>query len=143
MGLGQQDPAKHQLLAAFYTDSHQVGHIYCTASCPVRLEDLSALSASIFLFSLVVSLCLFTPSDCEHPPQPLLYVPIYQFLYQCVCLSLIFQGIEVNKSAERVCTSLCCWSFAPERAFDSLRWMGYIVVGLMMLFIYFGCERNL
>lgn len=50
VGLGQQDPAKHQLLAAFYTDSHQVGHIYSTASCPVRLEDLSALSAWIFFF---------------------------------------------------------------------------------------------
>lgn len=58
VGLGQQDPAKHQLLAAFYTDSHQVGHIYSTASCLVRLEDLSALSAWIFIFSHVASFWL-------------------------------------------------------------------------------------
>lgn len=51
MGLGQQDPAKHQLLAAFYTDSHQVGHIYSTASRPVRLEDLSALGFFLFFSS--------------------------------------------------------------------------------------------
>lgn len=57
VGLGQQDPAKHQLLAAFYTDSHQEGHIYSTASSPVRLEDLSALSAWIFLPSLLCSAC--------------------------------------------------------------------------------------
>lgn len=50
VGLGQQDPAKHQLLAAFYTDSHQVGHIYSTAICPVRLEDRSALAPEFFLF---------------------------------------------------------------------------------------------
>lgn len=58
VGLGQQDPGKHQLLAAFYTDSHQVGHIYSTASCLVRLEDLSALSAWIFIFSHVASFWL-------------------------------------------------------------------------------------
>lgn len=51
VGLGQQDPAKHQLLAAFYTDSHQVGHIYSTASRPVRLEDLSALGFFLFFSS--------------------------------------------------------------------------------------------
>lgn len=49
--LGQQDPAKHQLLAAFYTDSHQEGHIYSTASFPVRLEDLSAPNGWIFVLS--------------------------------------------------------------------------------------------
>lgn len=66
VGLGQQDPAKHQLLAAFYTDSHQVGHIYSTASRPVRLEDLSALGF-FFFFPLVV---LFSLWDS---PLPVLY----------------------------------------------------------------------
>lgn len=54
VGLGQQDPAKHQLLAAFYTDSHQVGHIYSAASSTLRLEDFSALIAWIILFALAV-----------------------------------------------------------------------------------------
>lgn len=66
VGLGQQDPAKHQLLAAFYTDSHQVGHIYSTASSPVRLEDLSAPSAWIFIFSLVVLFCLLDFQQCAY-----------------------------------------------------------------------------
>ncbi len=100
VGLGQQDPAKHQLLAAFYTDSHQVGHIYSTASSPVRLEDLSALSAWIFIFSHVVLFCLL---DSQHHPQPVLYVPIHQSLCHSVCLcglaSLILQNTEVNMSA--------------------------------------------
>lgn len=85
VGLGQQDPAKHQLLAAFYTDSHQLGHIYSTASSPGRLEDLSALSAWIFLFSLVVLFCLL---DSPHLPQPVLYVLIYQPV--CVPLHLAY-----------------------------------------------------
>lgn len=108
VGLGQQDPAKHQLLAAFYTDSHQVGHIYSTASCLVRLEDLSALSAWILFFSLVVSFCLFTSLDSQHCPQPVLFGPIYQSPHhsfcRCASTSFIFCSIKVKISAWRVCT---------------------------------------
>lgn len=76
VGLGQQDPAKHQLLAAFYTDSHQVGHIYSTASCLVRLEDLSALSAWIcFSFSCGFILVTYYSLRFSTSPQPVLSLP--------------------------------------------------------------------
>lgn len=77
VGFGQQDPAKHQLLAAFYTDSHQVGHIYSTASCLVRLEDLSALSAWIFFFSFSCGFILVTYYSFRfsRSPQPVLSLP--------------------------------------------------------------------
>lgn len=54
VGSGQQDPTKHQLLAACSTDSRPVGRIYSTASGMVRLEDLSSLSTLIWPFSHTV-----------------------------------------------------------------------------------------
>lgn len=138
VGLGQQDPAKHQLLAAFYTDSHQVGHIYSTASSPVRLEDLSALSAWIFLFSLVVfvlSARLSTPSTacalCAY-----LSISVWPHLSHF----RVYRFTRVHKGcAHQFVVGPWHW----KKAFDSLRWMDYIVVGLMMLFIYLDCQRFL
>lgn len=66
VGRGQQDPAKHQLLAAFSTDIRRARHIYATASRWLELKHHSALISWIIrLPPAVASVCLPPP----HPPQ--------------------------------------------------------------------------
>lgn len=60
VGRGQQDPAKHQLLAAFYTGIRRAGHIYATASSRALIAWIIRLPPAVFF-------CLFAPTTT--PPR--------------------------------------------------------------------------
>lgn len=77
VGWGQQDPAKHQLLAAFYTDIRRVGHIYATTSSRLKLKHHSALIAWIIRLPPVVFFCPFA-----HPAATAVE---YMLVYQSLC----------------------------------------------------------
>lgn len=82
VGRGQQDPAKHQLLAAFFTDIRRAGHIYATASSRLKLKHHSALIAWIIRLPPAVF------SDClppNPPPPSAAFAEQYTLIYQSLC----------------------------------------------------------
>lgn len=82
VGRGQQDPAKHQLLAAFSTDIRRARHIYATASRWLELKHHSALISWIIrLPPAVASVCLPPP-----PPPSAAFAEQYTLIYQPRCL---------------------------------------------------------
>lgn len=84
VGRGQQDPAKHQLLAAFSSDIRRAGHIHTAASSRRKLKHHSALIAGIIRLPPAVFFCLLAP-----PPPPL--TPLAAFTQQH---TLIYQSLR-------------------------------------------------
>lgn len=82
VGRGQQDPAKHQLLAAFYTDIRRVGHIYATASRRLQLKRHSALIAWIIPL----------PPAVLSPPPARRRRPYSTCLFINLCAAEYFRG---------------------------------------------------
>lgn len=141
VGLGQQDPAKHQLLAAFYTDSHQVGHIYSTASSPVRLEDSYRLDYFFSSCALVLSVTLSIPSTacaiCAY-----LSISVSSCLPKCFHITHIsvYRGWH-----ERITGVHIMFVFGPwhlKRLFDSLRWMKHSCAFNDAIF-FFYCQPKI
>lgn len=124
VGSGQQDPTKHQLLAAFYTDSHQEGHIYSTARSRTGRP--------------------FSPYYLDYSFSPIRFGSVCRTLNNDLCYTCQFIKFCPPKCFHRVHNSgwrgrheaikalhimFCCWCL-------TLWWMEYWALGFMVLLFF-------